>query len=115
MTRVDDPNDPTARLPAVVGGRLYRDVMYRSDLERLLTLSSADVESACRGERLDSLTTRCFDEHLELSELADEAAAAGDLDAHGFYSQEGAAWRATAQILRGMAADPLLARTAGAA
>ncbi|GED99766.1 hypothetical protein nbrc107696_02130 [Gordonia spumicola] len=102
-------------LPGFVGGRFYGEVMYRSDLERLMTLSTSDVDAACRGERLVSLTTRCFDEHLELAELADEAAAAGDLDAHGYYSQEGAAWRATAQILRTMAADPMLRRTAGAA
>ncbi|MEJ9077457.1 MULTISPECIES: hypothetical protein [Gordonia] len=89
--------------------------MYHDDLERLMTLSTADIADACRGDRLQGLITQCYDEHLELAELADDAAAEGDLDAHGFYSQESAAWRATAQILRTMAADPLLHRTAGAA
>lgn len=78
--------------------------MYRSELERLMTLGSDDIEAACRGDRIRSLITRCTDEHLELSELADEAVDACDIDAHAFYAQEAAAWRATAQVLRTMAA-----------
>ena len=76
---------------------------HRSDLERLMTLSADDIAVACRGERLGALITRCFDEHLELSELADEAAGAADADANGFYAQEASAWRATAHLLRAMA------------
>ncbi|MCF8589722.1 hypothetical protein [Gordonia liuliyuniae] len=86
--------------------------MYRSELERLMTLASDDVNAACRGESLQSLITRCVDEHLELSELADDSAHTCDVDAHAFYVQEAAAWRATAQVLRTMSADSSLARDA---
>ncbi len=68
-----------------------------------MTLASVDIDAACRGERIESLITRCFDEHLELSDLAGEAADADDLATHDFYSQEASAWRSTAQVLRRMA------------
>ncbi|WOC11639.1 hypothetical protein [Gordonia sp. MP11Mi] len=86
--------------------------MYRSELERLMTLASDDVDAACRGERLPSLMTRCVDEYLELSELADESATACDVDAHAYYAQEAAAWRATARVLRSLSTDTSLARDA---
>ena len=90
-------------------------MQYRSELERLMTLTAEDIDAACRGERLGVLITNCFDEHLELAELADEAAAKSDADAHSYYSQEAAAWRATAQLLRRLAADPSAPRASGAA
>lgn len=104
-----------ARLRTIVGCRIYLWYMYRSELERLMTLDADAVDAACRGDRLQSLITRCIDEHLELSELADEAAAAADIDAHGFYAQEAAAWRATATILREMTTDETIRARRGAA
>ncbi|GAA4659407.1 hypothetical protein [Gordonia humi] len=89
--------------------------MYRSELERLMTLASDEIEAACRGDRLSSLITRCADENLELSELADDAAAQCDVDRHSFYAQEAAAWRATAQVLRTMTRDRTRAGEQGAA
>ncbi|MCF8570125.1 hypothetical protein L5G32_07590 [Gordonia sp. HY002] len=89
--------------------------MYRSELERLMTLSSAEIDAACRGDRLRGLMTRCLDEHLELAELADEAAGACDIDAHAYYTQESAAWRATAHVLRTMATASTADRAQGAA
>lgn len=80
-----------------------------------MTLSSAEIDAACRGERLPSLVTRCVDEHLELAELADEAASSCDIDAHAYYTQEAAAWRATAQTLRTMSTEAHAHRAEGVA
>lgn len=80
-------------------------VEYRGELERLMTLAADEVDAACRGERLHALITRCTDEYLELAELADDAASSCDVDGHAYYTQEAAAWRATAHALRTMSAD----------
>lgn len=80
-----------------------------------MTMSSAEIDAACRGDRLQGLITRCLDEQLELAELADEAAGTCDIDAHAFYTQEAAAWRATTHVLRTMAIASPADRAQGAA
>ncbi|WP_040518524.1 hypothetical protein [Gordonia neofelifaecis] len=87
---------------------------YRRELERMTTLSSQDIDDACRGARLPALINRCVDELLELTELADEALVDERIDEHVLYMQEVSAWRETSHLLRLMTADPTL-RSAGAA
>lgn len=86
---------------------------YRRDLERMTTLSSQDISDACRGERLPELINQCVDELLELAELADEALADEQIEEHVMLTQEISAWRETSQLLRLMAADDDLRRSAG--
>jgi len=90
-------------------------MQYRSELESLMTLSAEAITQACAGERLNSLITQCYDEYLELRELAEEIP---DGDAQrDFYLQEAAAWRATVRVLRTIAAEKSArtGRTSGAA
>ncbi|WP_035718601.1 hypothetical protein [Gordonia shandongensis] len=75
---------------------------YRSELERLTTLTAEEVADACAGRRLSVLTTRCIDEVMELDALADEALADDDSEGHAYYHQEASAWRETAQLLRAL-------------
>ncbi|MFZ2512317.1 MAG: hypothetical protein WAW85_14655 [Gordonia sp. (in: high G+C Gram-positive bacteria)] len=77
---------------------------YRTQLESLTTLSSDEITLACRGERINALVTHCYDEYLELRELAEEARGGATSERHDFYMQEAAAWRDTARILREMSA-----------
>lgn len=81
---------------------------YRRELERVTTLSSDDINDACRGLRIRFLINHCVDELLELTELADEALADDRIEEHVMLMQEVAAWRETAQLLRLMDADDTL-------
>lgn len=103
-----------ARLSKSVRGSFYGVYMsYRRALERLTTLSSQEIDDACRGVRIQSLTTRCMDELMELTALADEALADYRIQEHVLYSQEVAAWSETVQMLRIMADDSSLGHHAG--
>lgn len=77
---------------------------YRTQLESLTTLSGDEIAQACNGERINALVTRCYDEYLELRELAEEARGGTTSERHDFYMQEAAAWRDTARVLREMSA-----------
>lgn len=72
---------------------------YRTQLESLTTLSADDIARACAGDGLNALVTRCYDEYLELRELAEEALSAPTVESHQYYLQEAAAWRDTARVL----------------
>lgn len=94
------------RLHRFVGSPVYRRNMeYRTQLESLTTLSSDEIAQACNGERINALITRCYDEYLELRELAEEARGGNTSDRHDFFMQEAAAWRDTARVLRELSAD----------
>ncbi|WP_024332765.1 hypothetical protein [Gordonia hirsuta] len=75
---------------------------YRTQLESLTTLSADEIAQACAGERLGALVTHCYDEYLELRELAEETRDSDASEQHDFYLQEAAAWRDTARVLRDM-------------
>ncbi|MEO9327897.1 hypothetical protein [Gordonia aurantiaca] len=80
---------------------------YRSDLERLATLDAAAIEAVCTDcTTLDEFIACAVDESIEHDALADEAEARDDVEEAAFLRQEAAAWRATARLLRGIAADP---------
>ncbi|MFT4085823.1 MAG: hypothetical protein QM658_01495 [Gordonia sp. (in: high G+C Gram-positive bacteria)] len=84
---------------------------YRSALEQQMTLSAESIAQACAGERLSTLMSYCYDEYLELREIAEELADAETSDAeaqHAYYVQEASAWRETAHILREMSRDPMV-------
>lgn len=84
---------------------------YRTQLESLMTLSADAIAQACAGERINALVTQCYDEYLELRELAEEERAAAP-DRFDFYMQEASAWRDTARILREISAGLAIADTA---
>ncbi|AVM01619.1 hypothetical protein C6V83_16515 [Gordonia iterans] len=89
---------------------------YRNQLESLMTLTAEQVDQACAGERINALVTLCYDEYLELRELAEEERANDADDRYAFYLQEASAWRDTARLLReiqaGGAATERAARSA---
>lgn len=94
------------RLHRIVGGTLYRWSMeYRTQLESLMTLSADAIAQACAGERINSLVTQCYDEYLELRELAEEAREGATSERFDFFMQEASAWRDTARVLREMNAE----------
>ena len=102
-----------ARLSEFVVPENYReDMTYRREWERVTTLSSDDINDACRGLRIGFLINHCVDELLELTELADEALADDRISEHVLLMQEVAAWRETAQLLRLMDADHSLREAA---
>ncbi len=90
---------------------------YRTQLERLMTLDADAIAQACAGERINALVTRCYDEYLELRELAEECRD-GAPDRFAYYLQEASAWRDTVRVLRELSTqleastDAVQARTA---
>lgn len=78
---------------------------YRTQLESLTTLSADEIAQACAGDRVGALVTHCYDEYLELRELAEEARDSDTSEQYDFYLQEAAAWRDTARVLREMSAQ----------
>ncbi|WP_040510016.1 hypothetical protein [Gordonia soli] len=76
---------------------------YRSDLELLVTLDASAIERACTSpDCLPELISLAIDESLEFDDCADLATSSGDDAAAAFCTQEAAAWRATAALLREM-------------
>lgn len=78
---------------------------FRTQLESLMTLSADAITQACAGERINTLVTQCYDEYLELRELAEEARDAATTERFDFYMQEASAWRDTARVLRELNAE----------
>ena len=78
---------------------------YRTQLESLTTLSMSAITRACAGEGLNALLTQCYDEYLELRELAEEALTDTTPETHEYYMQEAAAWRDTARVLNELRAE----------
>lgn len=76
---------------------------YRTQLERLTTLPAEAIAQACAGERIEALVTQCYDEYLELRELAEECRD-GSPERFAYYFQEASAWRDTARVLRELSA-----------
>ncbi len=79
---------------------------YRTQLESLTTLSGSQIAQACNGDRIHALITHCYDEYLELRELAEDARGETASERYNYYLQEAAAWRDTARVLREMNAEP---------
>ncbi|WP_168699341.1 hypothetical protein [Gordonia paraffinivorans] len=80
---------------------------YRSDLERLATLDAAAIEAVCTDcTTIDEYIACAVDKSIEHDALADEFEAFDEPEEAAFLWQEAAAWRATARLLRTVAADP---------
>lgn len=77
---------------------------YRTQLESLMTLSADQIARVCDGQPINALVTLCYDEYLELRELAEETRHDESGEQHDFYMQEASAWRDTARVLREMQA-----------
>ncbi len=97
------PALPTCLHRIVVPTLYLWNMEYRTQLESLMTLTAEQIAQACAGQRINALVTLCYDEYLELRELAEEARGTELFD---FYMQEASAWRDTARVLREIAAGP---------
>ncbi|AZG48203.1 hypothetical protein [Gordonia insulae] len=79
---------------------------FQSELERLATLDADTIVHVCSSPAaLTELIDDAVDECIEYDELADDHLASEARDDAAFCRQEAAAWRATASLLRLMAAD----------
>ncbi|MEE4024153.1 hypothetical protein V1Y59_13795 [Gordonia sp. PKS22-38] len=89
---------------------------YQPDLERLMTLDGDTIVRVCSSPRSAvELIDEALDECIAFDELADEHLASGADDDASYCRQEAAAWRATASLLRVIAAERAERRAAGAA
>ncbi|MBT0565844.1 hypothetical protein [Williamsia sp. CHRR-6] len=71
------------------------------ELEALATLSRADIDRVIADPRVwQELAEFCLDEEIDHLESADDAEYAGDGDLARHHTQEAAAWRHTARVLR---------------
>lgn len=81
------------------------------ELEQLLTLTRAEIESAHADARARArLVEFCVDEEIELREEAESAHARGDEEHALHCAQEASAWRHTARILRSADRDAAAGR-----
>ncbi|WP_150116558.1 hypothetical protein [Williamsia herbipolensis] len=85
------------------------------ELEQLLTLSRAQIDSALTDDGArDDLIELSLDEDLELREAAAAALDRGDDEHARAYEQEASAWRHTARLLRGETGSDRSARSRSA-